>query len=40
MDGVNNMRRRIEKLGGRFEIISEPGQGVMVRFDVPSDYDP
>jgi signal transduction histidine kinase len=40
MDGVNNMRRRIEKLGGRFEIISEPGQGVIVRFDVPSHYDP
>jgi signal transduction histidine kinase len=36
MDGVNNMRSRIEKLGGRFEIVSEAGHGVTVRFHVPA----
>ena len=36
MDGVDNMRSRIEKLGGRFEIAGETGQGTTVRFRVPS----
>jgi signal transduction histidine kinase len=36
MDGVNNMRSRIEKLGGRFEIAGEAGKGTTVRFHVPS----
>ncbi|MGO9477179.1 MAG: sensor histidine kinase [Limisphaerales bacterium] len=36
MDGVDNMRSRIEKLGGRFEIAGEAGQGTTVRFHVPS----
>ena len=36
MDGVNNMRSRIEKLGGRFEIAGEAGQGTTVRFHVPA----
>ena len=35
MDGVANMRVRIEKLGGRFEIASNPGTGTMVRFFIP-----
>jgi len=35
MDGVANMRARIEKLGGRFEITSEAGQGTTVRFYMP-----
>jgi signal transduction histidine kinase len=35
-DGVANMRMRIEKLGGRFEITSEPGHGTVLRFYVPS----
>jgi signal transduction histidine kinase len=35
MDGVANMRARIEKLGGRFEIISEAGRGTTVRFYMP-----
>jgi signal transduction histidine kinase len=35
MDGVTNMRARIEKLGGRFEITGNPGSGTMVRFDIP-----
>jgi signal transduction histidine kinase len=36
MDGVDNMRSRIEKLGGRFEINGEAGKGTTVRFHVPS----
>ena len=35
MDGVDNMRSRIEKLGGRFEIAGAAGQGTTVRFQVP-----
>jgi signal transduction histidine kinase len=35
MDGVANMRARIEKLHGRFEIDSEPEHGTTVRFRVP-----
>jgi signal transduction histidine kinase len=36
MDGVANMRARIEKLGGRFEMIGEAGRGTTLRFHVPS----
>jgi signal transduction histidine kinase len=36
MDGLINMRTRIEKLGGRFEMVSEAGQGTTLRFCVPS----
>jgi len=35
MDGVANMRTRIEKLGGRFEIAGDPNRGTTVRFCVP-----
>jgi signal transduction histidine kinase len=35
MDGVANMRARIEKLGGKFEITSDAGNGTTVRFSVP-----
>ena len=35
MDGVSNMRQRIEKLGGRCEMRSQPGKGTLVRFYVP-----
>jgi len=35
MDGVDNMRSRIEKLGGRFEIAGEAGKGTTVSFQVP-----
>ncbi|HEY1661555.1 MAG TPA: ATP-binding protein [Verrucomicrobiae bacterium] len=35
MDGVNNMRARIEKLGGRFEITGKPGYGTILRFYMP-----
>jgi signal transduction histidine kinase len=36
MDGVANMRSRLEKLGGRFEFSSKTGQGTIVRFYLPS----
>lgn len=35
MDGINNMRRRLEKLGGRFEMDSRAGDGTTVRLQVP-----
>jgi signal transduction histidine kinase len=35
MDGVENMRSRIVKLGGRFEIVSEAQRGTAVKFYVP-----
>jgi signal transduction histidine kinase len=34
-NGMGNMRERIEKLGGRFEILSRPGNGTTVTFAVP-----
>jgi len=36
MDGVANMRARVEKLGGRFELASPPGGGTTLRFQVPA----
>jgi signal transduction histidine kinase len=36
MDGIANMKARIEKLGGRFEIAGENGHGTTVRFCLPS----
>lgn len=35
MDGVANMRARIEKLRGKFEIASDAGHGTTIRFCVP-----
>jgi signal transduction histidine kinase len=35
MDGVANMRARLEKLGGRFEVNSKTGKGTIVRFSLP-----
>jgi signal transduction histidine kinase len=35
MDGIANMRARLEKLGGRFEVTGKTGQGTIVRFDLP-----
>ena len=35
-DGLANMRARMEKLKGEFEIGSEPGQGTVLRFSVPA----
>jgi len=36
MSGVANMRGRIEKLNGHFEMTSQAGHGTIVRFSVPS----
>jgi signal transduction histidine kinase len=36
MDGVANMRARLEKLGGRFGVTSKTGQGMIVSFDQPA----
>jgi signal transduction histidine kinase len=36
MDGVANMRARLEKLGGHCEVNSKTGQGTVVRFDLPA----
>lgn len=33
-EGIANMRRRVEKLGGRFEIAGEANRGTMVKFTV------
>jgi signal transduction histidine kinase len=35
MDGVANMRARLEKLGGGFKVSSKTGEGTVVRFDMP-----
>ena len=35
MDGVANMRARLEKLGGGFKVSSKAGAGTVVRFDLP-----
>ena len=37
MDGVANMRTRVEKLGGRFELSSTPGCGATLRFRIPAN---
>ncbi len=34
--GLTNMRQRLEKVGGRFEIDSAPGQGTTIRFVIES----
>ena len=34
-DGLVNMRARLENLGGRFEIASQPGRGTTIRFYMP-----
>jgi signal transduction histidine kinase len=36
MDGVANMRARIEKIGGRFEIDGRGATGTAVRFTIPT----
>jgi signal transduction histidine kinase len=33
--GLKNMRKRIEELGGTFELNSEKGKGTSLKFDVP-----
>lgn len=36
MDGVNNMRARLERLQGRFEITGVPGHGTTLQISLPS----
>jgi signal transduction histidine kinase len=36
-NGLANMRMRLEKMGGRFEIASQEGRGTIARFYVPSN---
>jgi signal transduction histidine kinase len=38
-NGLRNMHRRLEKIGGRCEIRSAPGQGTEVQFIVPVSSD-
>jgi signal transduction histidine kinase len=33
--GLKSMRERTESLGGRFEIVSQPGQGTTILIDIP-----
>jgi signal transduction histidine kinase len=35
MDGIANMRARLEKLGGQFEVVSKAGKGTTVSFGLP-----
>jgi len=35
MDGLANMRARLERMGGRCEIKTQPGEGTVVSFDLP-----
>jgi len=37
MNGINNMRLRIERLGGTFAVQSKPGHGTTVRFEIPAE---
>jgi signal transduction histidine kinase len=37
MDGVANMRGRLEKLGGRFELESRADEGTTIRFHLPTN---
>jgi signal transduction histidine kinase len=34
-DGLPNLRSRLQKLGGRFSLVSHPGSGTTVRFAMP-----
>jgi len=36
-EGIANMRRRMEKLGGQFEIAGKPNEGTTLKFSVPLD---
>ncbi len=39
-DGLGNMQRRLQQLGGRCELASSPGQGTTVSFKVPLNNTP
>jgi signal transduction histidine kinase len=35
--GLNNMQTRVGKLGGRLEVMSEPGRGTQIVCDLPQE---
>ncbi len=37
--GLKGMRHRVTAIGGHFEIISEPGKGVLMRTLIPIDFE-
>lgn len=37
--GLAGMRERVTLLGGRFEVLSQPGQGVTIRAEVPPEME-
>ena len=39
-DGLSNMRRRLEKIGGRFECQTQPGAGTICRIWLPLEQQP
>lgn len=39
-NGLVNMQRRVEHIGGRFEIYAEPGKGTRLRLKVPLELKP
>jgi signal transduction histidine kinase len=39
-DGLSNMRRRLEQIGGRFECQTQPGAGTVCRIWLPLDEQP
>jgi signal transduction histidine kinase len=40
MSGICNMRARIEKMGGRFELTSDPKRGTAVVLQMPLNEKP
>lgn len=34
-NGLNNMQRRVEEMGGRFELETHPGRGTKIQFEFP-----
>nr|PZN62103.1 MAG: two-component sensor histidine kinase [Pseudomonadota bacterium] len=37
--GLSGMRERVALLGGRFELLSEPGRGVTIRVEIPVETE-
>jgi len=34
-NGLHNMRKRLESIGGKFDMTSEPGKGTRIRMEIP-----
>ena len=39
-NGLSNMRRRIAEVGGKYELVSEPGKGTRIQLWVPGPVSP